>query len=206
VRNALTYGGLDLFGWQRHDSIVAGQPTTAQWIADYGLTATVKDFFVVSFRSFWAQFGWMGVLIDSRLYLLLAAVSMAVVVGFLLWLWRLARNPVLLKMFQRWSLLLLLLVFVLVALAHVSYNFKFVQHQGRYLFPALVPISVAFALGLSEWIRLAALLLARLPLPRPVHVSLPAILQSVVFFALCLGFALLDLGCLYLSIVPQLQH
>jgi 4-amino-4-deoxy-L-arabinose transferase-like glycosyltransferase len=206
IRNALTYGGLDLFGWQRHDSIVAGQPTTAQWIADYGLTTTVKDFIAVSFHSFWAQFGWMGVLIDSRLYLLLAVVSAAMVVGFLLWPWRVARNPALLSGFQRWALVLLLLVFVLVAVAHVSYNLKFVQHQGRYLFPALVPIGVAFALGLSEWVRLVALLLARLPLPRPVHASLPVILQSVVFFLFCLGFALLDLGCLYLFIVPQLQH
>jgi 4-amino-4-deoxy-L-arabinose transferase-like glycosyltransferase len=206
IRNALTYGGLDLFAWHRHDSIVAGQPTTAQWIADYGLTTTVKDFVAVSFHSFWAQFGWMGVLIDSRLYLLLAVVSAAVVVGFLLWLWRIARNPALLRGFQRWSLLLLLLVFVLVAAAHVSYNLKFVQHQGRYLFPALVPIGLAFALGLSEWVRLTALFLARLPLPRRLHRSLLPLLQSVVFFLFCLGFALLDLGCLYLFIVPQLQH
>jgi 4-amino-4-deoxy-L-arabinose transferase-like glycosyltransferase len=206
VRNAMTYGGLDLLAWHRHDSIVVGQPTTTQWIVDYGLTVTIKDFFVVSFRSFWAQFGWMGVLIDSRLYLLLAVVSIAVFVGFLLWLWRLARNPALLSRFQRWALFMLLLVFLLVAVAHVSYNLKFVQHQGRYLFPALVPIGVAFALGLSEWVRLTTLFLARLPLPHRAHRSLLPILQSLVFFLFCLGFTLLDLGCLYLFIVPQLQH
>jgi 4-amino-4-deoxy-L-arabinose transferase-like glycosyltransferase len=205
ARNALVYGGLDIFGWQHHDSIVVGQPTTAQWIADYGLARTIKDFLMVSFRSFWAQFGWMGVLIDSRLYLLLAVVSVAVALGFVLWLWRMAHNTAQLARFQRWSLLLLLIVFVVVATAHVSYNLKFVQHQGRYLFPALVPIGLAFALGLSEWVRLVALLLARLPLPRPVHASLPSITQSAVFFALCLGFTLLDLACLYLFIVPQLQ-
>ncbi|HUW94871.1 MAG TPA: hypothetical protein VMW58_03730, partial [Anaerolineae bacterium] len=83
---------------------------------------------------------------------------------------------------------------------------KFVQHQGRYLFPALAPIGLAFALGLSEWVLLVARLMARLPLPRRVHASLPAILQSVVFFVFCLGFALLDLGCLYLFIVPQLRR
>ncbi|MGB3903708.1 MAG: DUF2142 domain-containing protein, partial [Anaerolineae bacterium] len=60
VRNMLTYGDLDLFGWQRHDSIVLGQPTTAQWISEHGLAKTIQDFFVVSFHSFWAQFGWMG--------------------------------------------------------------------------------------------------------------------------------------------------
>jgi 4-amino-4-deoxy-L-arabinose transferase-like glycosyltransferase len=205
VRNALTYGGLDLFAWHRHDSIVVGQPTTAQWIADHGLVRTVQDFTALSFRSFWAQFGWMGVLIDSRLYSLLGVVSVAVAVGFVLWVWRVARSPKRLSRFQRWALLLLLLVFLVVAAAHVSYNLKFVQHQGRYLFPALIPIAVAFALGLSEWVFLVVRLLARLPLARRAHASLPAILQSLVFLALCLGFALLDLGCLYLFIVPQLR-
>ena len=206
VRNVLTYGGLDLFAWHRHDSIVVGQPTTAGWIAQHGLAQTIQDFFVISFHSFWAQFGWMGVLIDSRLYLLLAIVSVLVFAGFVLWLWRVARKPASLSGFQRWALLLLLLVFLLVVAAHVSYNLKFVQHQGRYLFPALAPIGLAFALGLSEWVLLGARLMARLPLPRRVHASLPVILRSVVFFVLCLGFALLDLGCLYLFIVPQLRR
>jgi 4-amino-4-deoxy-L-arabinose transferase-like glycosyltransferase len=206
LRNVVTYGDLDLFAWHRHDSIVVGQPTTARWIADYGLAKTVQDFFTVSFRSFWAQFGWMGVLIDSRLYLLLGIVSAAMALGFVFWLWRVARDRALLDSFQRWALLLLLLVLLLVAMAHVSYNFKFVQHQGRYLFPALVPIGLAFTLGLSEWVRLVALLLARLPLPRPVHASLPAFLQGTAFATYSLGFILLDLGCLYLFVVPQLQH
>ncbi len=205
MRNVLTYGDLDLFAWHRHDSIVVGQPTTVGWITQHGLARTVQDFFLVSFRSFWAQFGWMGVLIDSRLYLLLAVVSVVVVVGFVLWLIRIARHPALLDRFRRWALLLLLLVFLLVAAALVSYNFKFVQHQGRYLFPALVPIGLGFALGLSEWVFLVARVMGRLPLPRRAHAALLSVLQSVTFLLLCLGFALLDLGCLYLFIVPQLR-
>ncbi len=205
VRNILTYGDLDLFGWHRHDSIVVGQPTTVDWIAQHGLAQTVQDFFLVSFRSFWAQFGWMGVLVDSRLYLLLAVVSALVLAGFVLWLVRVARHSVLLDQFQRWALLLLLLVFVLVAAAHVSYNLKFVQHQGRYLFPALVPIGLAFSLGLSEWVLLGAKSLARLPVARRARIAALPILQSATFFILYLGFALLDLGCLYLFIVPQLR-
>jgi 4-amino-4-deoxy-L-arabinose transferase-like glycosyltransferase len=206
VRNALTYGGLDLFGWHRHDSIVVGQPTTAQWIADQGLARTVQDFFTVSFRSFWAQFGWMGVLIDSRLYALLGIVSATVALGFVLWLWRIARNRALLTTFQGWALLLLLLVALVVAMAHVSYNVKFVQHQGRYLFPALVPIGLAFALGISEWVLLIARLIARLGLPRGVHALFHALVQGAALVVYYLGFVLLDLGCLYLFIVPQLQR
>ena len=61
------------------------------------------------------------------------------------------RRPALLSRTQRWILLLLLVVFLTVAAEHALYNFKFVQHQGRYLFPTLVPIALAFALGLLEW-------------------------------------------------------
>lgn len=36
----------------------------------------------------------------------------------------------------------------LTLLSYFWYNLKFVQHQGRYLFPALIPLGLAFALGL----------------------------------------------------------
>jgi hypothetical protein len=32
-------------------------------------------------------------------------------------------------------------------LAYGWYNLQFVQHQGRYLYTALIPIAIAFALG-----------------------------------------------------------
>jgi 4-amino-4-deoxy-L-arabinose transferase-like glycosyltransferase len=97
LRNILVYGNLDLFAWQRHDAVVVGQPTTAQWVDQYGLGETIRQFIVVSFRSFWAQFGWMGVLIDSRLYLMLAVLCVGVLVGLVLWLVRIARRPALLS-------------------------------------------------------------------------------------------------------------
>ena len=45
---------------------------------------------------------------------------------------------------------LLALSALLTLLSYLWYNIKFVQHQGRYLFPALVPLGLAFALGLRE--------------------------------------------------------
>jgi len=205
VRNALTYGSLDILVWHRHDSVVVGQPTTAWWIAEHGLAKTVQDFITVSFRSFWAQFGWMGVLIDSRLYLLLAVVSPATTIGFVLWLVRIARKPALLSRYQRWALLLLLLVFISVAAEHVLYNLKFVQHQGRYLFPALVPIALAFALGLLEWPTLLGEALSRW-LPRDKSApALPSALKAVAFLIFYAGFVALDVVCLFLFIVPQLH-
>lgn len=206
VRNALTYGYLDLFGWHRHDSIVFGQPTTADWIAEHGLTQTIQDFLLVSFRSFWARFGWMGVLIDSRLYLFLALVSIAVGVGFVLWLARVVRRGQILSGFQRWALVLLLVVLLTAVAGHVWYNLKFVQHQGRYLFSALVPISVAFALGLLEWpTRLweATVRVRR----RCSSATAPLrVLKGAAFSLFYVAFLALDFVCLYLFIVPQLRR
>jgi 4-amino-4-deoxy-L-arabinose transferase-like glycosyltransferase len=204
VRNVLTYGDLDLFGWQRHDAIVVGQPTTAGWIAEHGLAQTIQDFVLVSFRSFWAQFGWMGVLIDSRLYLLLGLVSLAAGVGFLLWLVRVVRHGQVLSGFQRWALVLLLAILLAVVAAHVWYNLKFVQHQGRYVFPALVPISLAFAVGLLEWPTLLPEAGTRLG-PRRRFAALPPALNGAAFSIFYAAFLALDVVCLYLFIVPQLR-
>lgn len=205
LRNVLTYGDLDLFGWQRHDSVVIGQPTTAQWVSQQGLMQTMRDFFIVSFRSFWAQFGWMGILIDSRLYAFLGLVSIMIGVGFILFLLRAIRDRQLLARFQRWALLLLLLVFVLVAAGHMLYNLKFVQHQGRYLFPALVPIALAFALGLREWADICTRLISHLPLPERIVDLLPDIVKGTAFALFYVGFLVLDVICLYLFIVPHFQ-
>jgi len=42
---------------------------------------------------------------------------------------------------------------LLTCLAYAWYNVQFVQHQGRYLFTALIPIAIAFALGWEEALR-----------------------------------------------------
>lgn len=205
LRNLLTYGDLDFFGWQRHDSIVIGQPTTAQWIGEYGLSKVIRDFFITSFHSFWAQFGWMGVLVDSRLYMVLAVISIVVGLGLILFLTRIARNRLLLTFFQWSALGLLLMVFVVTTAEHVSYNLKFVQHQGRYLFPALISIGLAFALGLREWVSIVARLISRLPPLAPFVSKLNRIGKGLVFFLLYGAFLALDVVCLYVFIVPYFQ-
>jgi hypothetical protein len=49
--------------------------------------------------------------------------------------------------------LVLGLTLLLTLALHAGYNLTFVQHQGRYLFPALIPIAVGFAAGLGYWLR-----------------------------------------------------
>jgi len=200
LRNGLVYGGFDIFGWARHYAIVLGQPTTADWVARYGAGKVVKDFFVISFKSFWAIFGWMGVLVDSRIYDFLFLTSLATLLGVGIYVNKLARGSETLTAPQRWALSISLLIFLLMAASHVGYNFRLVQHQGRYLFPALIPIGLFFALGLREWARLLARLTSSLlPLykARLEHAAERAVLA--LFY---LGFLALDLVCLDKFIVP----
>jgi hypothetical protein len=150
IRNAYVYGGLDILGWTRHDAIVIGQPRTADGLAQYGAARLVKNFVLTTFRSFWAQFGWMGVLVDERIYLVLALLCAIVGSGFLIYLARVIRQRDSLSAYQKAALGLLALSASLTLLSYLWYNCKFVQHQGRYVFPALVPLGLFFALGLQE--------------------------------------------------------
>jgi glucan phosphoethanolaminetransferase (alkaline phosphatase superfamily) len=135
-----------------------------------------------TFQSFWGQFGWMAVPLPPRIYQILLLVSALLVAGFVVWLVRQRRSrssgfPV----FDSTSLLVLSAV--LTCTAFVWYNLTFVQHQGRYLFPALIPLATAAALGLDT---LATLL------PRPLR-----ILAVVALFG---SMAALDVYGLFKSI------
>jgi hypothetical protein len=150
ARNAALYGASDPFGWARHDAIVTGQPTTAEWVARYGLKNIVADFFIISFKSFWAQFGWMGVLVNDRIYVALFLLTALVSLGAVLWVIRLVRSRTDQPRPVGWGWLMLGVVLLLTLLAHAWYNLKFVQPQGRYLFPALIPLAAFWTAGLYE--------------------------------------------------------
>lgn len=142
-RNLAIYGDLDLFGLLRHDQVVVGQPLTGafDWAAG-------QHFLVTSFRSFWVQLGWMAVPAEERVYGVLALISLVAAGGLALYLGR--------QWFpQSWAgrgLILLAVVFWLTLGQMLAYNWHYLQPQGRYLFPALVPISVGFALGIRQLI------------------------------------------------------
>ncbi len=145
IRNAVVYGNYDFFGWQRHDAIVVGQLQTTEAIARFGVSKILRDFFRVSFHSFWAQFGWMGVPVDGRIYLALFVLCSIVVLGLVLFTARHRQS-----VWRNSHLAIMALTALLVAASHVWYNLKFLQHQGRYLFPAIVPLGFCFAVGLWE--------------------------------------------------------
>lgn len=141
VRNALVYGNLDILARQRHDLVVVGQPRTV-----WGMDA-LQHFAITAFNSFWAQFGWMGIPVDQRIYYALAVLTIMAAAGLGLYLSRCAEG---LTPAQRWGLSLAGLLFGLIFAGMAQYNLDYIQPQGRYLFPAAVAVALALALGLEE--------------------------------------------------------
>ncbi len=148
IRNSTLYGNLDILGLAWHDAVVTGQPTAVAWIAENGWGAYWERAWTFTSKSFWGVFGWLGVFMDARVYTVLYILSALAAVGLLYrfrarahgrdWQWAgLLTSP--------WMTLLLL--WLATFAAYGWYNLGFIQHQGRYLFPALPAWSLLFALG-----------------------------------------------------------
>lgn len=234
VRNIAVYEWPDVMGLLRHDNVVVGQPRTADWIARDGLFPFLTGTFRTTFRSFWGQFGWMGVVLDARIYLGLGIFS-----GLSLWgaAWRLAAGlRAGLEARQRDGLLLLGASALITLALFVGYNFTFVQHQGRYLFPALPLVGLAAAAGLERlldhklavgtallmllvlvvvgvvgWIAgdlpfWSMLLFGVTMIALPAAAFVPLRWRSLLGGGLLLALAALDVWCLFGFIVPLLTR
>jgi 4-amino-4-deoxy-L-arabinose transferase-like glycosyltransferase len=188
IRNMAVYGGLDILGKAAHDAVVVGQPRTAEWVAQYGLPETISRFLETTFNSFWGQFGWMTVPMNNPawLYPLLGLFSAAVVAGLVAAAFRARRSASAYIL----PLLIFLPLFLLTVGVHVGYNLTFVQHQGRYLFPALIPIALGLAVGLGLWFR-------------PLRKRWPRLVLAIPA-GLAVALIALDLYALFRIIVPAL--
>jgi hypothetical protein len=186
VRNGLTYGWLDPTGQARHDLVVEGQMRPLEYVAREGWGSYWERAYTFTFQSFWGQFGWMGVVLPAYIYRGLVLFSILLFAGFLWWLFDRRRPPM--TPHQRLSLILLLASGILTGLMFAWYNTKFLQHQGRYLFPALIPIGTAAALGLNQ---LAG--------------HLPKKTRAWALGGLFAGMALFAMICLFKYIVPFLS-
>ncbi len=156
-RNAVVYGGLDVLARAAHDEVVVGQPRTAEWLAQYGLAGTLGRFARTTFVSFWGQFGWMaaplpGWMVAGLLGLTGVAALGLVLVWFGVGRTAVDRRPPHAEPHRRQAWVLGLTSLLTLGL-HIAYNLTFVQHQGRYLYPALIPIAVGFVAGLGYWLR-----------------------------------------------------
>lgn len=163
-RNIAVYGFPDFLGLAAHDAVVVGQPRTADLIAQVGMGGYLSEALSVTFSSFWGRFGWMALpLVGEGLvglvYPLFGALLAVAGLGWLLDAARArgasgisAERPP--GQLAAW--LLLGLTATLAALAYAYYNTEFVQFQGRYMFPLLIPLGVALALGIDAWFRALA--------------------------------------------------
>jgi hypothetical protein len=137
VRSASIYGWADVLAQRRHDAVVIGQPRYADFGLDNWIYLTVTVF-----HSFFAQFGWMTIVVDNLIYGLYGGFVLLALYGLLTG-WSAS---------QAKAMLVLWLSLVLVAGQLLYYNFSFIQAQGRYLFPALGAIAVILSVG---WLKLA---------------------------------------------------
>ncbi len=209
IHGLQVYGGGDVLGLQRHNLVVAGQPTTTEWIAQYGWGGLLSRMGQFTFQSFWGQFGWMSIVIDQRFYILFLGITAISTALFLAW-WLHGQSAIRrLKdktqtrtgdtIYTPWLVLTreqtlaldLLAVLALGALAgFIWYNLQFVQHQGRYLYSGLIPTGMALSLGWHF-----ALSRNRLALR----------VQSWLWLALLLAFIALNGHMLFRVILPAMR-
>lgn len=185
-RNIAVYGFPDFLGLGAHDVVVADQPRAADWIAELGWGDYLNRAVHTTFKSFWGQFGWMALPLDNvlggRIYPLFLGLMLLAGVGIVL------RAKKFQKIDVRWIILILTLFLAIIA--YIYYNTEFVQFQGRYLFPGLVPFALLMARGIATWWELWG---GRWPNARWLSV-----------FVWC-SLALLDLYLLERVIVPGLS-
>ena len=140
-----------------HDAVVADQPRTANYIAQHGFTVYLSQLTGTTFRSFWGQFGWMALPLDSVLggwiYRGFALLTLAGLTGAVLAARRRfigdpdAAGP----RMSADAIIVLSATMLLVALQFIYYNIEFQQWQGRYLFPALIPVAFMLVYGIDRW-------------------------------------------------------
>jgi hypothetical protein len=145
---------------------------------------TYALFFLLTFVSFWANFGWMNVPLDLGWYAALAVFSLLALCGLGVFAVRVVRGTEPLETWQRKGLLVLLLAVLLIFVQTSSLMIvQGIPQQGRYLFPALIPLAVFFTLGLREWV--------------------PARHRSIFPLVLVLGMFVLDSVSLCCYIIPH---
>ncbi len=157
LRNIAVYGFPDFLGLGAHDAVVADQPRTAEYVEQHGIATYLTQMSSTAFKSFWGQFGWMALPLDGVLggwiYRGFALLLLAGLAGALLSI-RPGRLPDSLAARSRDSrplFIIMLATLLLVVAQFLYYNIEFQQWQGRYLYPALIPIALTNVYGVEYW-------------------------------------------------------
>lgn len=233
LRNVNVYGWPDVLGLQQHNAVVTDQPRTVDYIEDQGVLPFLSGATRTTFQSFWGQFGWMGVVLDARIYqalFILAGLTVYAAVWHLIKALRAGLDAR-----QRDALVVLGTAGVITVTLFFIYNLTFVQHQGRYLFPALPLLALAAATGWQQLLefRFAVVttlilaliilvvagagfitgdmplwilaMLATALIGLPLLAAVPERWHSLLIFGGLTAMAGLDLVCLFFFIVPILS-
>ncbi|MCQ3931567.1 MAG: hypothetical protein DPW16_14005 [Chloroflexi bacterium] len=154
VHGIQTYGGTDILGLQRHDKVVVGQLRTEDYI-EKELGGSQQEYWEnlseTTYHSFWGQLGWMALPMPNWIYQVIGFMLLVVLLGICLYVWQSAgfKN-------RRLILGLFALGTSLVFAQFLIYNRTFVQFQGRYLYPALIPMAIGTAVAFYGWAAWAA--------------------------------------------------
>lgn len=149
AHNLYTYGKYDFLGLQHHNLIVVGQPTPQMWITEFGTTEFLIRLVTTTFNSFWGQFGWMAVT-NTKLYYFAIAITLTTIIS-LTFLRPLEHIEDATLGNRKYYIYLLGCLVLMTVGSFVWYNTQFVQHQGRYLYPALIPLSLVIG---TSWNRI----------------------------------------------------
>ncbi|MBN1681829.1 MAG: DUF2142 domain-containing protein [Anaerolineae bacterium] len=158
ARNLYVYGGTDVLGLERHENVTIGQPRTGDYIDDvYGGSTRVylENYARTTFHSFWGQFGWMALPMPTNVYRVFLLFTLAMLAGVIVFFrrfhWRHQLNGTRLN-----AVIVFAAVIACVFAAYILYNLDFIQFQGRYLYPALIPFGFVVGVGLTGWTSLAS--------------------------------------------------
>jgi 4-amino-4-deoxy-L-arabinose transferase-like glycosyltransferase len=145
VRNYFLYG--DPFAMAEFGRAFGHTAKPEYWYSQ-GLSVAQYWMLVIgwTFASFWGVFGHMKVFMPTWAYIGLAAVVGLVKAGVLLR--RSADDGTTDEI--RGVLLVYAVLVALVALSFVSFNTRYFQAQGRYLYPAILPFAVYWVLGVRR--------------------------------------------------------
>jgi hypothetical protein len=149
--------------------------TTARMLSHISAAEYCRLAVTQSFESFWGVFDSMQLFLPEQVYIGLALIGAATLVGAGIWI---KRNS--LGARERIALWVLATILAGTVAAFARFNMTFFQPQGRYLYTALAPIGFLFAVGLAGLAqRFAPASVGRLP----VYVTA--------------AMVLLNAGCIY---------
>ena len=179
------------------------------------------------------MFGWMSVAMDIRIYQGLGILTGVTGLGFCLAAVGQRRKGSEQRAVGQFAIrhvpTLLAVSAVLTISGYLWWNLSFVQHQGRYLFPALIPLGLAAGVG---WEKLTQARIARIAATALVPIAilltatgyrfaacwcigvagllwlnslLPVRIRWLLVTAVAGGLALLSGGSLFLFVIPWLS-